>query len=204
MATIEHLKDKLYQDFKTPLPLERRRLLVEEMAKLEGLNIHCFNCPGTCCTFSANSMQITPLEAFEILFSLNLTRESALNLKTKMQESITHYRLDHDIATGKKMQSHLRRTYTCPFFSPGPKGCTLSRAHKPYGCLGFNPKISDDNGSHCHSGTQLLEERESTHESLEQEANLYLRETYSLNWTKIDLPRALYLILSTNALDLFP
>lgn len=204
MTAINHLKNKLYQEFNIPSSLTRRQILVDEMASLEGLNIHCFNCPGTCCTFSANSMQITPLEAFEILFSLNLTASTALSLKERMQESITHYRLDHDISTGKKFQKSMRRTYTCPFFSPGPKGCTLSRASKPYGCLGFNPKISDDNGSSCHSGIEVLEKRENDHASAEREANLYLKENYSLYWDKIDLPRALFAILShPSAQELF-
>jgi hypothetical protein len=167
------------------------------MAKLEGRNIHCFNCSGTCCTFSANSMQITPLEAFEILFSLELTPESIFKLKEKLQETISQYRLNHDISTGKRNQSNIRRTYTCPFFSPGPKGCTLGRAHKPYGCLGFNPKNSDDNGSSCHSNIEILELRETTYTSSEDQVNSYLKKTYHLSWSKLDLPRALLEILDT-------
>jgi Fe-S-cluster containining protein len=197
MTNVNQLKHILYQELKTALPLERRQNLVQEMSKLEGKNIHCFNCAGTCCTFSANSMQITPLEAFEILFSLDLNPEKIEELKIIMKNTVTSYRLDHEIFTGKKASSSLRRTYTCPFFSPGPKGCTLGRAHKPYGCLGFNPKISDDNGTSCHSHTEILEERETLHETSETIANEYLRKTYSLDWNKKDLPRALLALLST-------
>jgi hypothetical protein len=196
MTLLNQLKTKLYDDLKVALPLARRKLLVDEMAKLEGASIHCFNCPGTCCTYSANSMQITPLEAFEILFSLELTPESTLQLKEKLLTTIKDYRLAHDISTGKKNQLNIRRTYTCPFFSPGPKGCTLGRAHKPYGCLGFNPKISDDNGSSCHSNIEILEKRDDIHISLESKTNEYLQKTYSLYWEKLDMPRALLEILS--------
>jgi hypothetical protein len=196
MTLIQQLKTKLYEDFRVASPLVRRRLLVDEMAKLEGSSIHCFNCPGTCCTFSANSMQITPLEAFEILFSLELNSVSVPALKKKLEATVKDYRLAHDISTGKKIQVHIRRTYTCPFFSPGPKGCTLGRGHKPYGCLGFNPKVSDDNGSSCHSNLEILEKRETTYLDVEIEANQYLQKKYSLYWEKLDLPRALLEILS--------
>ena len=196
MTSLDQLKHILYQDMKISLPLTRRQNLVREMSRLEGKSIHCFNCPGTCCTFSANSMQVTPLEAFEILFSLNLNHEKAEELKIKLQDTIAHYRLDHDIFTGKKASQDLRRTYTCPFFSPGPKGCTLGRALKPYGCLGFNPKIENDNGSHCHSNVAILEERESLHTETETLANSFLKEKFSLAWNKKDLPRALFEILS--------
>lgn len=187
------LQAKIYNDFQIPSSLERRKLLMSEMAKLEGKNIHCFNCTGACCTFSANSMQITPIEAFDIIFSLELDPDSLSKLKYKLLDTISHYRLNHDINAGKK--SHFRRTYTCPFFSPGPKGCTLGRAHKPYGCLGFNPKVIDDNGSTCHSNIKVLEQRETENIALENQINLYLKELYSLNWNKLDLPRALLEIL---------
>jgi len=129
----------------------RRSMLISAMAELEEKKFHCMNCVGTCCTFVANSMQITPLEALEIMEGLNLNRTQAEELKMRLQDTILHYRLDQELSIGKKAISQLRRTYTCPFFTPGPLGCSLSRSIKPYGCLAFNPKIEDDNGSKCTS-----------------------------------------------------
>jgi Fe-S-cluster containining protein len=173
----------------------RRSLLISAMANLEGKKIHCMNCTGTCCTFVANSMQITPLEALEILEGLQLTPESEQELRTKLQETVRNYRLDQELATGKRGISTLRRTYTCPFFTPGPKGCSLSRTIKPYGCLAFNPKIEGDNGSACASDIPLLEKRENENVTFETEANKKISEAYKLSWTKMDLPRALLFFL---------
>lgn len=173
----------------------RRSLLITAMADLEGKKVHCMNCSGTCCTFVANSMQITPLESLEILEGLNLSKEQADELIAKLKETILHYRLDQELSTGKKGISTLRRTYTCPFFTPGPKGCSLSRSIKPYGCLAFNPKIEDDNGSACASDIPLLELRENENVSFETEANKKISEAYKLSWSKMDLPRALLYFL---------
>lgn len=198
MSFIQLLKTEIYQNQKFELPLERRKFLIKEMAKLEAVSVNCFNCLGTCCTFSANSMQITPIEALEIVFSLDLDSESLKELKKNLESTIKNYRLDHEISTGKKIYRTIRRTYTCPFFSPGPKGCTLGRSHKPYGCLGFNPKITNDNGSNCRSNVDLLEKRETTYCSEEKRINLFLQKTYSLCWDKLDLPSAILGILTLN------
>lgn len=146
-------------------------------------------------------MQITPLESLEILEGLNLNRDQADELISKLEETITHYRLDQELSTGKKGISQLRRTYTCPFFTPGPKGCSLSRGVKPYGCLAFNPKIEDDNGSACASDISLLEQRENENASFEIEANKKISEAYNLTWSKMDLPRALLFFLKKTQFD---
>ncbi len=176
-------------------PLSRRNSLINAMTKLEGSKIHCFNCSGTCCTYVANSMQITPLEALEILESLNLNQETKNLLISKLSQTVTDYRLDQELLTGKKGIQSLRRTYTCPFFTPGSKGCGLSRSVKPYGCLAFNPRIEDDNGGQCKSDVVLLEKRENDFNSFEDEANKVLSEAYQINWKKMDLPRALLFFL---------
>lgn len=172
-------------------PSSRRSLLLKEMAELEGKKIDCFNCTGTCCTFVANSMQITPLEALEILDWLNLDQSGLKDLSRKLKQTVSDYRLDHDLNTGKKALSHFRRTYTCPFFHPGPKGCSLSRSAKPYGCLAFNPRISGDSGSQCKSNTDLLIQRENEFSAFEDEANAKISAHYNISWKKLDLPRAL-------------
>lgn len=189
------LHDSLYLKLKVNTPLERRKLLTEEMKSLTDKQIHCFNCSGTCCTYSANSMQITPLEAFEIITSLEVTAENISEIKTKLQKSIQDYRLDHEIFLGKKKNSHLRKTYTCPFFVAGSKGCTIKKELKPYGCLGFNPRIENDNGSLCLSNTPLLETRENEQMDSEKNANRFLREELKLDWEKLEIPKAVLKIL---------
>lgn len=193
---IEDLKQKLYQDILSVSPENRRALLIREMQSLKDKQIHCIHCPGTCCTMSANSMQITPLEAFDILLSLNLDDETKEEqLKEKLRDNIRHYRLDHEIFLGKKAHTHLRKTYTCPFFIPGPKGCTIKKELKPYGCLGFNPRLENDNGSSCQSDQKLLEDREDEHQLSEDLANAFLRSHFQLTWTKLEIPKAVLALL---------
>lgn len=195
MKTFSEIQHQLFQDLKTQLPRERRLSLIDEMQGLKDKKIHCFNCPGTCCTFSANSMQITPLEAFEILISLELTTEMIPELRSKLQKNILDYRLDHQIFLGKKNQPHLRKTYTCPFFAAGALGCTIKKELKPYGCLGFNPRVEDDNGGQCLSNQELLLERERTTQSSEDKANAFLKEKLSLDWVKLEIPKAVLQVL---------
>jgi hypothetical protein len=187
------IKNHLYQNL--PSPRERRRILIDEMTGLSDKTIHCFNCNGTCCTFSANSMQITPIEAFEILISLNEASTNLSELKVKLQENIQNYRLDHEIFLGRKKNFLLRKTYTCPFFMAGPKGCTIKKEFKPYGCLGFNPRIEDDNGSQCLSNVVLLEQREKAELQNEQKANDFLKHQLQLDWDKLEIPKAILKLL---------
>ncbi|MGZ3788717.1 MAG: hypothetical protein ACXVLQ_09355 [Bacteriovorax sp.] len=189
------LQQFLYEDLKIQGPKERRHLLIEEMSSLTEKEIHCFHCTGTCCTMSANSMQITPLEALEIILSLNVSVETLPELKLKLQKNIQDYRLDHEIFLGKKNLSHLRKTYTCPFFSPGPKGCTIKKELKPYGCLGFNPRFENDNGSQCHSDFNLLERREKEQLRDEDLACDYLKKELGLQWNKLEIPKAVLALL---------
>lgn len=172
----------------------RRHALILEMQALEGKTIHCFTCPGTCCTGQANSMQITPIEALEILQSLKIddfSTEELNSFKSKMLETVTNYRLNVEIYTGKRNSQALRKTYTCPFFNNGSLGCGLSRSSKPYGCLGFNPKLQSDNGKACSSNLELLEERDNTFLNLENAANTKIRTLLNLSWSKQNIPQAL-------------
>lgn len=189
------LQNKLYGELQVQAAAVRRRELIDEMAQLSGLEIHCFNCTGTCCTYSANSMRITPIEAFEILISLEVTRENASNLREKLKKNIKDYRLDHEIFTGKKHSATYRKTYTCPFFVAGPKGCTIKKELKPYGCLGFNPRTESDNGSQCISNVQLLEVRENAKKLSEDLANSFLVKELSLGWEKQEIPKAILCLL---------
>lgn len=178
---------------------DRRKDLVLEMQTLENESIHCFTCPGTCCTSQANSMQITPIEALEILQGLNLDSLSPpeiQELKKRMQDNIQHFRLNVEIYTGKKHSRDLRKTYTCPFFMNGSKGCGLSRGTKPYGCLGFNPKTNEDNGKSCASNVALLSEREALFIEKENLANLKIKSDLNIYWDKLSIPQALLDILN--------
>ncbi|MBC7711807.1 MAG: hypothetical protein H7177_00610 [Rhizobacter sp.] len=190
--------NSIYADNNLPSSLLRRSELVREMQELEGKTIHCFTCPGTCCTQAANSMLITPIEALEILAGLNIESfdEYALqSLKDRLNETIKSYRLNVEIYTGKKNVSEFRKTYTCPFFNNGALGCGLSRSSKPYGCLGFNPKTSEDNGKSCSSNTALLENRENEFIKTEDSANAQIRKDLGLYWTKQNIPQALLDVL---------
>ena len=166
------------------------------MENLESNQIDCFNCSGTCCTFAANSMQITPLEAFEIILSLNVSKINIADLKMKLKKNIQHFRLDQPVFSGKKSSPHMRRTYTCPFFEPGPKGCTIKKELKPYGCLGFNPRLPNDNGSQCTSDQILLEERENNELQNELVANTYLINEFKIDWKKKEISPAVLELLN--------
>lgn len=196
---IKEYVENLYQATGLLSSFERRKGLVIEMQNLENQTIHCFTCPGTCCTSQANSMQITPIEALEILASLNidtLSKEEINDLKKRMQDNIQSYRLNVEIYTGKKHSQDLRKTYTCPFFMNGSKGCGISRGSKPYGCLGFNPRVSDDNGKSCTSNISLLSERDDHFLEKENLANQKIRDELKIYWGKLTIPQALLDILN--------
>lgn len=185
--------NRFYQDNKVPAALERRFLLIDEMNKLEASSVHCFSCAGTCCTQTANSMQVSPIEALEVLASLKLEEKSAEEknqIFETLKQTIKEFRLDVELFIGKR-SSEFRRTYTCPFFKRESKGCGLSRAAKPYGCLGFNPKAPNDNGNTCTSNIPLLEKRENALADIEKTANAILKEKFQLYWDKKNLPQAL-------------
>lgn len=148
------------------------------------------NCRGRCCTFEANSVQITPLETLEIYRSLEESNRWNEELKKRLEQTIKDYRLDYDIPTTRGLS--LRKTYTCPFFNHGPKGCSLDREIKPYGCLGFNPlKEGNLNGENCGQNNALLEKREQKHNLHETELNQQIANALGLEWKKLPIPMAL-------------
>lgn len=198
MKSLPTYIDSIYADHALPSSLQRRQDLVREMQELEGKTIHCFTCPGTCCTQAANSMLITPIEALEILQSLEIekfTLNELSDFKKRMSDTISSYRLNVEIYTGKKNSQGMRKTYTCPFFNNGALGCSLSRGSKPYGCLGFNPKTSDDNGKSCSSNIPLLEERDHAFLLTEDQANAQIKKDLNLHWIKQNIPQALLDVL---------
>lgn len=154
------------------------------MDAAEAAGISCSGCAGTCCTYEANSMMVTPLEALELFTYL---RENALltaELRTKLEETVRTYRLDHAPGNGKR--SYLRKTYTCTFFGFKELGCPLPRDVKPYGCLAFNTHHSEEKaGAHCYSDKELLEKL------VFEKENEELKEKFKIFWDKSPLPTAL-------------
>jgi len=172
----------------------RRKQLIDHMRLLEASEMNCLNCPGTCCTFEANSMQVTPIEAHDILSYLKNNDLDRPELKTKLTETVQTYRLDKMISTGGK--SSLRRTYTCTFFNAKELGCALPKEIKPYGCLAFNAHHQSIKArEYCFSELHLLEKDES-------QLNSFISAAWKLWWEKLPLPLALLEIWDKELLDL--
>lgn len=167
----------------------RRKVIIDYMQNLDREEINCFSCDGHCCSSRSNSMQITPLETQELLDYLQLHKRWNSELKAKLSECINEYRLDKEISTGKN--TTFRRTYTCPFYTPGSKGCSISPKAKPYGCLAFNPRSKNIDLEQCQSDLKLLELRELEFEGFESQKNQELKEQYQLWWDKLPIPYAL-------------
>jgi hypothetical protein len=169
-------------------PKDRRHILIQEMEKLELQGKSCVGCEGTCCTYEANSMMVTPLEAKDLFDYLSSQSMLSNELKAKLEFTVKNYRLDQAIGTGKR--TLLRRTYTCPFFNHQELGCPLPREVKPYGCLGFNSRHETfKKGEHCYSDKDLLEKRGQEFDEATENQKL-IRER-KLSWEKVPLPVAL-------------
>lgn len=102
-------------------------------------------------------MQITEREGRDILEDLRERGLLTSELVQKIDQTISDYRLDIEIPSFGA-RSNLRRTYTCPLYQAGPRGCPLSRDKKPFGCLAFNPIVENAIGlsSGCRSDQELL------------------------------------------------
>lgn len=171
------------------MKMNRRELLITRMNELEAQGMGCIGCAGTCCTFEANSMMVTPLEASELMIHLKAQDFLTDELKTKLIETIKTYRLEHPPGNGRR--SYLRKTYTCPFFNHQELGCPLPREIKPYGCLAFDSHHVEKKASeHCYSEKELLLKRDELHPE-EKELNEELKKKFSLYWDKTPLPNAL-------------
>lgn len=175
----------------------RRQLILNEMQNLANNNIGCANCQGPCCTFEANSMQITVLEAIEIIQYLKENNRIDSKLISKLQKTIANYRLDSYQGTGK---TTIRKSYTCPFFNETTRKCTISRQSKPIGCLGFNPIESGiTNGGTCKSNLELLKIRENDYLKLEKELNTHLKNELGIFWEKAPIPVAVLEVLNASS-----
>ncbi len=154
------------------------------MNEAEASGISCHGCKGTCCTFEANSMMVTPLEAIELMGHLQTSGMKDDLLRAQFEETVRTYRLDHAPGNGKR--SYLRKTYTCPFFGFKELGCPLPREVKPYGCLAFNTHHKDEKANEqCFSDKEILEKL------VFDEKNDLLKKKYNILWDKSPLPTAL-------------
>lgn len=169
---------------------QRRSVLNSNMQNLLKSEINCFSCSGLCCTFVSNSMQTDPIQTLELYIFLQREKRWNEDLVEELEEVIRNNRLDYEIQTG--LGSSFRRTYTCPFYNKGPKGCSIDPEWKPFGCLGFNARTPGaSEGSDCSSDLDLLKRRESMYEEAENVSNRYLIEELKLDWEKLPMPVAL-------------
>lgn len=173
--------------------IKRRSIILESMSSLDSQKINCHQCTGTCCTFKANSMKITPIEAIDLLNFLESKNRTGPELINLLQDCVKEFRLDYELSIGGSRS--FRRTYTCPFFNGEKKGCTIAPQYKPYGCLAFNPfKSNVIDGENCKSNILLLQKREEL-EINELEINKKIIKELNLNWNKESIPVALLSII---------
>jgi hypothetical protein len=169
-------------------PKERRALLLKEMTTLGEEGLSCSACSGICCTYVKNSMQITPLETWDLYQWLLEQGRIDEALIQRLEACIERFRLDREVP-GDGSRTFARRRYTCPFFSGESLGCTISRKHKPYGCLAFNASSTEvKDGEDCRSRTEWLEaiECKST-----DDQNRSIARKLNIEWNKRPIPVAL-------------
>lgn len=187
---LEDLKKLIYDKNQMASSRDRRQSLTQKMADLNDQGKNCLSCTGMCCTYLFNSMQATPLETLELCISL--AKENRLNneLLEKMKTYVKEFRLDVVISLGKGKS--FRRTYTCPFFKEGEKGCSISLHDKPYGCLGFNPMEKDVfTEGKCKVYLDSHEKREVEFLEQENKINQILVNELGLYWKKLPIPLAI-------------
>lgn len=186
----EEIYDFLKESLSLKDNIERRKVLTDSMNKLKGSGVNCLSCTGLCCTFISNSMQTDPVQTLELYLYLRETGMWNEDLIKDLLDVIKNNRLDYEIPSGNR--SSFRRTYTCPFYNKGPKGCSISPDSKPFGCLGFNAfdeNVSD--GKNCKSDLSLLKKREDEFSQCEKMSNDYLKKSLNLYWDKLPMPLAL-------------
>lgn len=138
-------------------------------------------------------MQVSPVELHDLVSYLRSSGLQTEELREKLKKTVSEYRLDRIISTGRN--STFRRTYTCTFFNHGELGCPLPREVKPYGCLAFN---NHDNNlkasSGCYSEKELLEIDDA-------ELNEKVKAAWGLYWDKLPLPVALLEVWDKDLID---
>ena len=178
--------DQLYKN--SPSSEERRRLLIDDMTTLDESDLSCRDCVGNCCTFQSNSMQMTPLETYDLYLDLKNRLELSDNqILNHVNDCIQEFRLDQGMDP-----SSLRKTYTCPFYLGEKQGCQISRKNKPYGCLAFNATESNVlKGSTCKSNISIQKTRADKFKTYEEKLNKEIKEFFDFKWDKLPIPLAL-------------
>lgn len=179
-----------------------RNMIIEQMSSINDSGIDCSICQTSeCCTFVKNSMQITPLEAIELIFFLSSQDRLDQNLIASLYENIKNYRLDKQLPSdGRRLFS--RRSYTCPFLKEGSLACSISRFAKPYGCLAFNPNFKNSkDSSTCSSDQKLLEAVAGKYQDNIKSMNNYIKKSLDIDFDKLAIPLALITILERNSID---
>ncbi|WP_412469996.1 MULTISPECIES: hypothetical protein [unclassified Halobacteriovorax] len=179
--------EQVYSNTSLKQAKKRRELLVEQMFTNEASGLDCLKCTGRCCTYEANSMQMTSIEALEAMAVLE--EKNLINDETKkrLEDCISEFRLDKYIQIGPG--EFFRKSYTCPFYFYPSFGCGLGVDHKPYGCIAFNPcEANQEDGGNCQSDLSIQEERNDLYESAEDRANKYLYEQYKISQLKEPIP----------------
>ncbi len=133
-------------------------------------------------------MQITPAEAQDLLRYLQDEGRWDEPLREKLRATVREYRLDQPLPSDG-VRVFGRRTYTCPFYQEGPRGCSIAPESKPFGCLAFNPTVGNEqDGSSCKSDQQSLKLVETATEKMR---NQTIAEQLNLTWDKLPLPLAI-------------
>lgn len=172
----------------------RRKNIIIAMQELENEGTDCSKCPGFCCTYYHNSMQVSPLEAIEILIDLVTQERLNEELIKSLHENAKNYRLNVEVTDGRGRV--LRRNYTCPFFKDQNLGCSISLESKPYGCLGYNPtKKEVSSEGNCSSNLDQLNARSKVTEEFECRVNQELKSSFKLYWDKKPITTALLEII---------
>ena len=160
------------------------------MKQLAAAGKTCASCSGVCCTFVANSMQVTPSEAAALIENLKKKNLLTLELKDHCLQTVSRFSLDRPLP-GTGQRTLLRRRYTCPLFQHKSLGCPLDAESKPYGCLAFNPQLpGETKGTSCRSDQTLLEE---TEKLIAIEGS-----TETKHLEKTSIPQAILAYLATN------
>lgn len=180
-------------------PQERREILITAMRENERKGNDCLKCSGRCCTYEANSMNMTNLEALEALTFLE--DEGLINdeLIERLENSVKEFRLDSMLQIGKG--EFYRKSYTCPFFNFPTWGCGLGAKNKPYGCIAFNPHESgQENGGNCNSNLEIQMKRLFFHEDKEREASSLIAEQFKIADDKSSIPMKLLELLNSKVI----
>lgn len=183
----KELLGEIYDSHNISKASKRRELLAEQMLSNEKAGKDCMSCTGRCCTFEANSMQMTSLEALEAMTVLE--EKGLLNdeVKSRLQKCIDEFRLDKYIQIGPG--EYFRKSYTCPFFFFPEFGCGLGIDNKPYGCIAFNPCESGiKDGGNCQSDLDIQEKRNDLFEEEEDRANEALFKEKGISILKEPIP----------------